>query len=109
MSDDDENLSKFLQSFGFEEEELNGALDDLNSFRTIPGTTIGRYMNRVINTIEEEDRQAFLKGVLVGVAIRNVVEALAQPDLSEEEMRMVVCHVFCKSLAPYPDPFTPQS
>jgi len=88
MGDDDENLSKFLQSFGFEEEELNAVSDELNSFRMIPGTTIGRYMNRVINTIEEEDRQAFLKGILVGVAIRKAVEAMAQPDQSEEEMRI---------------------
>ncbi|HUS74494.1 MAG TPA: hypothetical protein VMY43_00655 [Methanothrix sp.] len=88
MGDDDENLSKFLQSFGFEEEELNAVSDELNSFRMIPGTTIGRYMNRVINTIEEEDRDAFLKGILMGVVIRKAVDALEQPDLTEEEMRI---------------------
>jgi hypothetical protein len=88
MSDDDENLSKFLQSFGFEEEELNAVSDELNSFRMIPGTTIGRYMNRVINTIEEEDRDAFLKGILMGVVIRKAVDALEQPDLTEEDMRI---------------------
>jgi hypothetical protein len=88
MSGEDEDLSAFLKGFGFEEEELNGALDDLNSFRTIPGTTIGRYMNRVINTIEEEDRDAFLKGILMGVVIRKAVDDLMQPDLSEEEKRI---------------------
>jgi len=88
MGDDDENLSKFLQSFGFEEEELNAVSDELNSFRMIPGTTIGRYMNRVINTIEEEDRDAFLKGILMGVVIRKAVDALEQPDLTEEDMRI---------------------
>jgi len=69
-------------------EELIAVSDELNSFRTIPGTTIERYMNRIVNTIEEEDRQAFLKGILVGVAIRKAVEAMAQPDQSEEEMRI---------------------
>ena len=88
MSGDDEDLSAYLKGFGFEEEELNGALDDLNSFRTIPGTTIGRYMNCVINTIEEEDRDAFLKGILMGVVIRKAVDDLMQPDLSEEEKRI---------------------
>ncbi|MBN1235576.1 MAG: hypothetical protein JW999_05935 [Methanotrichaceae archaeon] len=88
MSGDDEDLSAFLQSFGFAEEELNGALDDLNSFRTIPGTTIERYMNRVINTIEEEDRDAFLKGIMMGVTIRKAVDALTEPGLTEEEMRI---------------------
>jgi hypothetical protein len=29
--------------------------------------------------------------------------------LTSEEFLRVVCHVFCKSLALYPDPFTPQS
>jgi len=88
MSDDHDDLAAFLKGFGFDEEELNAVSDELDSFRTNPGTTMEQYMNCVINTIEEEDRQAFLKGVLVGVAIRNVVEALAQPDLSEEEMRI---------------------
>ncbi|MCK9440485.1 MAG: hypothetical protein M0Q13_03580 [Methanothrix sp.] len=88
MSSEDDDLSAFLKSFGFDEEELNAVSDELDSFRTNPGTTIERYMNRVINTIEEEDRRAFLKGILVGVAIRKAVEALAQPDLTEEEIRI---------------------
>ena len=88
MSDDDGDLFAFLKGFGFDEEELNAVSDELDSFRTIPGTTIERYMNRVINTIEEEDRRAFLKGILVGVAIRKAVQALEQPDLTEEEMRI---------------------
>ena len=88
MSGEDDDLSAFLKSFGFDEEELNAVSDELDSFRANPGTTIERYMNRVINTIEEEDRRAFLKGILVGVAIRKAVEALAQSDLTEEEMRI---------------------
>ena len=88
MSVDDENLATFLQSFGFTEEELNSVLDELDSFRTIPGTTIGRYMNRIISTIQEEDRLAFLKGIMVGAVIRKAVDILAEPDLTEEEKRI---------------------
>mgnify|MGYP001154539599 CR=1 FL=1 len=88
MGGDDEDLTEFLQSFGFAKEELNGVLYELNSFRTIPGTTIERYMNRIISTIEEEDRPAFLKGILVGVVIRQAADALAEADLSEEEKRI---------------------
>jgi hypothetical protein len=88
MDGDDEDLSVFLQTFGFAEEELNRIMDELNSFRTIPGTTIGRYMNRIISTIEEEDRPAFLKGIFVGVVIRNAVDAMAEPNLTEEEKKI---------------------
>jgi len=52
MSGYDDNLSAFLKGFGFDEEELIAVSDELDSSRTIPGTTIERYMNRVINTIE---------------------------------------------------------
>ena len=88
MSGDDDDLLAFLKGFGFDEEELNAVSEELDSFRANPGTTIERYMNGVINTIEEENRHAFLKGILVGVAIRKAVEALEQPDLTEEEMRI---------------------
>ena len=88
MSGDDDDLLAFLKGFGFDEEELNAVSEELDSFRTNPDTTIERYMNSVINTIEEENRHDFLKGILVGVAIRKAVEALEQPDLTEEEMRI---------------------
>ena len=89
MSGDDEDPSDFLKGYGFTEEELNCVFDDLNSFRTIPGTTFGRYMNRIIDTIEKEDRCAFLKGVLMGIAIRKAEDALTERDLSAEKMRIV--------------------
>jgi hypothetical protein len=88
MSGDYEDLSAFLEGFGFSEEELNIVMNELNACRSIPGTTIERYMNRVINTIGEEDRAAFLKGIFVGVAIRKAVDALDEPDLTDEEERI---------------------
>jgi hypothetical protein len=88
MSGNDDDPSAFLKSFGFAEEELCAVIDKLIAYRSIPGTTIGRYMNRVISSVEEEDRPAFLKGILVGVAIRKVADVLAEPDLTDEEKRI---------------------
>ena len=45
-------------------------------------------MNRVKETVDEEGRYAFLKGVTVGVLIRKAVDALEEPDLTEEENRI---------------------
>ena len=36
-------------------------------------------------TIDEEERHAFLKGLMVGVVIRKAVDALEEPDPTEEE------------------------
>lgn len=88
MSGEEDGLSEFLKGFGFNEDELAAVSDELDSFRTIPGTTMKRYMNRIMNTIEEEDRQAFLKGILVGVAIRKVAEETEIADPTEEEKRI---------------------
>lgn len=88
MGGDDEDLSAFLKGFGFTDEELNCVLDELNAYRSIPGTTIERYMNRIISTLEETDRTAFLKGIMVGTTIRKAVDALEEPDLTDEEKRI---------------------
>lgn len=88
MSEDHEDLTAFLEGFGFAQDEQRIVLDELNAFRTIAGTTLKRYMNRVIETIDEEERHAFLKGIMVGVAIRKAVDALVEPDLTEEEKRI---------------------
>jgi len=88
MSGYDEDLSAFLKGFGFSEEELSAAMDELNAYRSIPGTTISRYMNRVINALAEEERPAFLRGVLLGIAIRKVADAMTESDLAEEEKRI---------------------
>ena len=88
MTDNDEDLSSFLISYGFTEDELFAATYELNSYRSIPGTTVKRYLNRVLQTIIEEDRAAFLKGIMVGMAIKNAADSLKEPDLTEEEMRV---------------------
>ncbi len=88
MSGYDENLSALLKGFGFSEEELYAAMDELAAYRSIPGTTISRYMNRVINALAEEERPAFLKGVLLGIALRKAADDMAEPDLTEEEKRI---------------------
>lgn len=64
MSGYDDDLSAFLKGFGFSEEELSTVIDELNAYRSIPGTTIARYMNRVIEALADDERSAFLKGVL---------------------------------------------
>ncbi len=88
MSGDGEDLSAFLKGFGFSEEELWVVMDELNAYRSIPGTTLGRYMNRIISTIVDEERPAFLKGIIVGVAIRKAVDALGETNPTEEEKQI---------------------
>jgi len=85
MSDDEDDISAFLNGFGFTDEELNFVTDELNAYRSIPGTTIKRYLNRVISALDEMDRLPFLKGVMMGVAIKAVADAIDEPDLTEEE------------------------
>jgi len=68
-----------LDSFGFSEEEVYRVSDELDSYRAIPGTTISRYVNRIINNIEDEDRSAFLKGIMAGMAIRSADDELSDP------------------------------
>ncbi|MGD9912329.1 hypothetical protein, partial [Methanothrix sp.] len=65
---------------------------ELNSYRTIPGTPLERYINRVVSSIVDEERISFLKGLLVGIAIRQVVDTIQdddEPPLSDEEARLL--------------------
>ncbi len=89
MSGEFGDLLQYLMRYGFSEEELTSVMDELNSYRSIPGTTIERYTNRVINTIDKDDRVAFLKGIMVGTIIRKAVDALQEPDLTDEELRII--------------------
>lgn len=88
MSVEDEDLLAFLEGFGFSEEELNNVMDELNACRSIPGTTLRKYLNRVLETIPDESRPVFLKGVMVGVAVKNAVDALEELDTADEEKRI---------------------
>ncbi len=88
MSNNDEDLSSFLMNFGFTEDELFAVTYELDSYRSIPGTTVKRYLNRILQNITEEDRAAFLKGIMVGVVIRKAVDSMVEPELTEEEMRV---------------------
>ncbi len=88
MSGGDEDLSAFLEGFGFTEDELEAVMYELAAYRSIPGTTLGRYMNRVISALVDEERPAFLKGVIIGVAIRKAIDALVEPNPTDEERKI---------------------
>jgi len=83
-----EDLFSFLQGYGFCEEELFSVSYELDAYRSIPGTTLGRYLNRVVSSLAEEDRNPFLKGIMMGVALRKAVDDLQEPDLTEEERQV---------------------
>ncbi|MDD3564092.1 MAG: hypothetical protein PHN90_00290 [Methanothrix sp.] len=59
----------FIKAAGFEEDELLAVITELEAYRSIPGTTLNRYVHRVENSVETDCRAAFLKGVIVGTAI----------------------------------------
>lgn len=78
--DEYEDFQTFLRKAGFEGDEVLDVVYELQSYRTIPGTTLRKYINRVLATIEEEQRRAFLKGIIVGTALHKHMETL---DLEE--------------------------
>mgnify|MGYP001085370680 FL=1 len=88
MSKVDEDLFSFLHSYGFSLEELDSAFYETQSFRSIPGTTLRRYMNRIIGSIKKEDRPALLKGIILGVAIRKAAESIEERALTQEEKQI---------------------
>lgn len=88
MCGGDEDLLAFLEGFGFAEDELRAVMDEVVAYRSIPGTTLGRYMNRVINNLADEERPAFLKGVMIGVAIRKAIDGLSEPGPTDEERQI---------------------
>jgi len=59
----------FMRAAGFEEDELLAVICELDAYKSIPGTTLRRYVNRVLSSVETDCRLAFLKGVIVGTAI----------------------------------------
>jgi hypothetical protein len=89
MSVNDEDLAPFLESFGFSEEELRDVMYELDACRSVPGTTLRRYINRILSSILDEERSAFLKGIMVGVVIRKAIDTWEEPDLTSEEKSIV--------------------
>lgn len=72
--DEGYDFQTFLYRAGFEEEEMLLVMDELNAYRSIPGTTLRRYMNRVLDSVEDGHRTDFLKGVVIGTAIHDNLE-----------------------------------
>ncbi len=68
------DFKTFLDLAGFDVDEVLLVTDELEAYRSIPGTTLQRYLNRVLNSVEEDRRGAFLKGVIVGTAIHDNLE-----------------------------------
>ncbi|MDD1742485.1 MAG: hypothetical protein LUQ47_04045 [Methanotrichaceae archaeon] len=88
INDEEESLSAFLKDLGFTNDELRETGDELNAYRSIPGTTLKRYVNRILATIEDGERPAFLKGLWAGIAIRKTADTWVEPVLTEEEKRI---------------------
>jgi hypothetical protein len=86
---DDPNMMALMGSFGFSEEEVYRVSDELDSYRCIPGTTISRYVNRIISNIENEDRSAFLKGIMTGMAIKSADDELSDLCLINREANSI--------------------
>ena len=90
---DDPNMLALMGSFGFSEEEVYRVSDELDSYRAIPGTTISRYVNRIINNIQDKERSAFLKGMMAGLAIRCADDELFDPhSIDKEASRIRTSH-----------------
>ncbi len=86
MSQKEYDMETFLLSAGFAQEEILDAVDELNAYRTIPGTTLKKYLNRVLATIEEDHRPAFLRGIVVGTALHKHLESDQLDDYINAEV-----------------------
>lgn len=69
MFRDPQDLRAVIQTIGFTEEETRRAMDELEAYRSIPGTTLIRFLRRAMASVDEGERMAFLKGLVVGAAI----------------------------------------
>jgi len=52
----------------------------------VPGTTLRKYLHRTLETVDEDKRIAFLKGLIVGTAISQEVD---DTDLEDNVDRLV--------------------
>lgn len=84
--EDEYDLKDLLVGLGFTEDQIERTYNELNGFRTIPGTTIKKYLNRALSTVESDRRPEFLKGLIVGTAIREQFEATRIDDYISSEV-----------------------
>lgn len=82
MESDDFDITGFMKGFGFTEDDVNAIEYELEAYRSIPGTTVRRYLNRVLATIGDGERTAFLKGIYMGVAIRSAADVASAEEPS---------------------------
>lgn len=68
----DLDLRSFLASLGFSEDELDLAFYELDQYRSIPGTTLKKYLRRAMASAD--NRTDFLKGLIAGTAIQGILE-----------------------------------
>ena len=59
-------MEDLLGRIEFSEIEIDMALFELDQFRSIPGTSTDKYLTRVLSSVGDEGRSAFLKGFLAG-------------------------------------------
>jgi hypothetical protein len=88
----------FIKAAGFEEEEVLEVIGELEAYRSIPGTTLRRYVHRVQASVETDGRTAFLKGVIVGTAISEhlVVDRGSAEGRIEAEVRRRVSEILAE-------------
>lgn len=84
------DLEKYIMSFGFDEDEIDQVNYELCAYRSIPGTNMSKYIRRVISNLDEEERPAFLKGLMIGTIIRTKnEEIIVQEDSIQEEVKRI--------------------
>jgi len=85
-NDEEYDIEALLISLGFTKDEILRTLDELDAYRGVPGTTLRKYINRALETVDEDKRIAFLKGLIVGTAISQEVDDI---DLEDHIDRLV--------------------
>ncbi len=85
-NDEEYDLEDLLLGLGFTKDEILRTADELDAYRSVPGTTLRKYINRTLEAVEEDKRIAFLKGLMVGTAISQEAD---DTDLEDHIDRLV--------------------
>ena len=67
------DLNTILVDLGFSRDEIDQAFYELDEYRSIPGTTLKKYLKRALAS--SDNRQDFLKGLIAGTALRNISDS----------------------------------